>query len=346
MDIVEQSEKPLTAGLVEQAVHAAQLPVILADARAPHDPIVYANPAFLALTGYRSEEVVGRNCRFLQGPETDPAAIDQIREALRAGRPATVEILNYRKDGARFWNALHVSPVRNGAGQVTHFLGSQRDVTARKLADLELARRNEELGRAMAEALKQKSVLLQEIDHRVKNNLQLISSLMLLQSRRADPQAAAALRRMLERVTAVAAVHRRLFQGERLDRFELAPFVRDLVEDLARAARPAPRIVFQLDEVVVGSSQAAPLALVVSELVTNALRHAHAEEVRIALARRDDGFEICVADNGTGIAGAPGAFGLTIVQLLAQQLRGHLVLEDAGPGLRARLVCPQPAQAV
>jgi len=346
MAIVEHSEKPLISGLVEQAVHAAQLPVTLADARQPHDPIIYANPAFFALTGYRSDEVIGRNCRFMQGPETDPADVDQIRDALRVGEPVTVEILNYRKDGSRFWNALHVSPVRNPAGQVTHFLGSQRDVTRRKLADLELQRRHEELSREAAEAVRQKSSLVQEIDHRVKNNLQLISSLLLLQSRRAEDETTrAALRRTLERVTAIATVHRRLFQGEAIDRFDFSEFVRDLVGDLTgAAARPELDVRLDLEPVEVGASQAAPLALILSELVTNALRHARPEggpaHLHVSLERGDRSFEMVVEDDGVGRREATSGFGLTIAGLLAQQLRADLQLEDASPGVRARVRCP------
>ncbi|MET0294899.1 MAG: sensor histidine kinase, partial [Phenylobacterium sp.] len=198
-------------------------------------------------------------------------------------------------------------------------------------------------GRA-EQALAAKSALLQEVDHRVKNNLQLISSLMLLQSRRAGSEAAtAALRRMLERVSAVAAVHRRLFQGERFDRFELGPFVGELVEDLSRNQRGL-RIDAELEPVEIPASHAAPMALIVSELVTNALRHAYPGgegEVRVALRRLDDGMELTVADSGVGAGAAPAGFGLTIAELLCRQVRGRLELESGHPGLRARLVFGQ-----
>ncbi|HEX2560607.1 PAS domain-containing protein, partial [Phenylobacterium sp.] len=183
------------------AVNGAQLPIVIADAKRFDQPIVFANAAFLALTGYAEPEVVGRNCRFLQGPETDAGTVEEIRRALASGAAASVEILNYRKDGSRFWNALQVSPVRDATGEVAFFLGSQRDITANREAELELKARAEQ-------ALEEKTALLHEVDHRVKNNLQLISSLLLLQSRRTSEETTrAALRRTLERVTAVATVH-------------------------------------------------------------------------------------------------------------------------------------------
>lgn len=91
-----------------------------------HDmPIVYASDAFLKLTGYARHEVLGRNCRFLSGLDTDSATQFQIAECIRAERPCTVHILNYRKDKTSFWNFLHISPVRNATGKVAYFVGVQ-----------------------------------------------------------------------------------------------------------------------------------------------------------------------------------------------------------------------------
>lgn len=346
MKETERSGAPAKAALptdeaIVMAVKRAQLPIIISDARRFDQPIVFANPAFLTLTGYEESEVVGRNCRFLQGPETSPEAVDQIRSAVAAGEAVTVEIVNYRKDGARFWNALHVSPVRDADGEVAYFMGSQRDVTESHQAELELKD-------SVQAALEQKTALLNEIDHRVKNNLQLISSLLLLQSRRTDNEhTRAALRRMLERVTAVATVHRRLFQGEAIDRFDFAEFVRDLVGDLTGAAGQADlKVQLDLEPVEVGASQAAPLALILSELVTNALRHPHPDggsaNLRVGLTRSERSFELVVEDDGVGRNGqaSPTGFGLTIAGLLAQQLRAELRLEDAEPGLKATVRCP------
>ena len=82
------------------------------------------------MTGYEADEVLGRNCRFLQGPETDPARVDELRRAVREQRPATVELRNHRRDGSAFWNEVHVSPVRDERGEVVRFVGVQVDVTA------------------------------------------------------------------------------------------------------------------------------------------------------------------------------------------------------------------------
>nr|AML79471.1 putative LOV domain-containing protein [Cylindrocystis brebissonii] len=103
---------------------------VLADPNLPDMPIVHASDLFLELSGYPAEEVLGRNCRFLQGSGTDPAAVKELREAVKAEKPCTVRLLNYRKCGTPFWNSLHISPVRCHDGKVAFFCGVQLDVSA------------------------------------------------------------------------------------------------------------------------------------------------------------------------------------------------------------------------
>lgn len=113
--------------------------------------IVYANPAFERLTGYDRDELIGRNCRLLQGPGTDPAAVDRLREALAERSEVREVLLNYRKDGTPFWNDLFIAPVRDAAGAVVQFVGVQRDASDRRRLVDEL-RRSEELHRRIIEA--------------------------------------------------------------------------------------------------------------------------------------------------------------------------------------------------
>ena len=106
--------------------------IIIADAHRQDLPLIYTNPAFLALTGYAEHEILGRNCRFLQGVETDSAAVRRIHKALQAGKACRETLLNYRKNGSAFWNDLVISPVCDATGALTHFVGVQHDVTALK----------------------------------------------------------------------------------------------------------------------------------------------------------------------------------------------------------------------
>lgn len=137
--------------LLERAISASSNGITIADARVPDLPIIYCNRAFENLTGYSREEVLGRNCRFLQGPDTDRAALQLLRNSLRAGTEVKVILKNYRKDGTPFWNELTVSPVRDDSGELTHFIGVQNDITQRVKAETALQESEERL-RAIATA--------------------------------------------------------------------------------------------------------------------------------------------------------------------------------------------------
>ena len=113
-------------------IEATDSGIVYVDATHPDQPIVRVNPALLAITGYAEHEVLGRNCRFLQGPDTDPAAVARIGAALRSGEPVRCELVNYRKDGTPFWNQVAISPVRDTDGRIIAFAGTLTDVTLRR----------------------------------------------------------------------------------------------------------------------------------------------------------------------------------------------------------------------
>ncbi|WP_293123853.1 PAS domain S-box protein [Microcoleus sp. bin38.metabat.b11b12b14.051] len=137
--------------LLERAIAASSNSIVIADATGPDVPIIYCNPAFEKLTGYAPEEILGRNCRFLQGSDTDGAELNRLRSSLRSGTEIKVVLKNYRKDKTAFWNELTVSPVLDGGGKLTHFIGVQNDVTARVAAETALQESEERL-RAIATA--------------------------------------------------------------------------------------------------------------------------------------------------------------------------------------------------
>jgi PAS domain S-box-containing protein len=127
------------------AVRATRMPMLITDPRQTDNPIVFVNAAFSKLTGFEHGEIVGRNCRFLQGPETDRGEVARLRDAIAARDPVELELLNYRKDGTTFWNRLLVSPVFDGDGNVTYFFASQFDVTLEKERLASLQRDRDEL---------------------------------------------------------------------------------------------------------------------------------------------------------------------------------------------------------
>ncbi|MCC7280926.1 MAG: response regulator [Acetobacteraceae bacterium] len=134
--------------LLAAAVGAAPTGITLADPSREDCPIVFLNPAFTAITGYPAEEVIGRNGRFLQGPDTDRGAVRRIRRAVERGEPVTVEFVNYRKDGRRFWNELRIAPIRGRDGRLLAYVGIQHDISARKRAEAREARARRHAERA------------------------------------------------------------------------------------------------------------------------------------------------------------------------------------------------------
>lgn len=126
--------------LLGRGVEASHNGIVMADATAPDMPLVYVNQAFLALSGYRHDEVLGRNCRFLQGPDSDAATVDRVRRALSRHRDVEVVLRNYRKDGTPFWNRLSIGPVFDDAGACTHFIGILQDITRQREREALLAR--------------------------------------------------------------------------------------------------------------------------------------------------------------------------------------------------------------
>ena len=128
------SDRPLEyqLNLKDRALAAVAEGITISDNLQKDNPIVYANEGFERLTGYAKEDVLGKNCRFLQGSNTEKKKIEEIRNSIHQEKPCYVEILNYQKDGTTFWNGLSITPIRDESGKVSNFIGIQSDITRRK----------------------------------------------------------------------------------------------------------------------------------------------------------------------------------------------------------------------
>ena len=164
------SEKVDLVSLRARAMEFSHTGIIITDARLPDNPIIDCNPAFEVITGYSRKEVLGRNCRFLQGDDADQATIAAIRRAISHRQYITVVIKNYTKSGILFWNELSISPVFDRSDQLTHFIGIQNNVTVRETARLELAAEHTELSQ-MNNVLQQKVQQQKDIDARISELL-------------------------------------------------------------------------------------------------------------------------------------------------------------------------------
>ena len=176
----DQLFAPLDVATLKSALEASRAPLIITDNRLPDNPIIYTNRAFLELTGYEIGEVVGKNCRFLQGDDTDKQDVSSLRKAVKSGEALRVTIKNYRKDGSEFWNDLVVSPVQDASGHTTHFVGMQLDITERVRAEQRMQAKTHEL-EAVNEELEQ---FAYAASHDLQEPLRMISSYLQLVMRR------------------------------------------------------------------------------------------------------------------------------------------------------------------
>lgn len=338
------------------AVRATRMPMVITDPEQDDNPIVFCNVAFQELSGYTRDEIIGRNCRFLQGPETDPATVSQVREAIATGDAIDVDLLNYRKDGTTFWNALYLSPVRDKNGVIRFFFASQLDVSDRVeaqtiindqkvLVEREVERRTADL-RA---ALDAKTILLHEVDHRVKNNLTMIGSLLRLQVRTIDdPSVASKLDSMLERVDALAVVHRQLYQSSDISRFDIGSFAQSLVSDVVGSSgRSDITLDVQAQPLFVDAANASALGLIFNEILTNAVKHAFADgrpgNLTLLVEGGNDHGVIRICDDGPGMPSTARSrsIGTSLITRLARQARAEATWSNNAPGTCVTITFPR-----
>jgi PAS domain S-box-containing protein len=340
------------------AVRATRMPMVITDPAQADNPIIFCNKAFQALTGYDREEIVGRNCRFLQGPGTDRRSVARIRSAIEKGTNIEIDLLNYRKDGTTFWNALYLSPVRDDAGHIQFFFASQLDVSARVDAQTEIHKRHNEIEREVErrttelnEALEAKTLLLHEVDHRVKNNLTMIGSLLRLQARAInDLTITAKIEAMLERIDALATVHRRLYQSDDVSRFDVGAFTVNLVADvIGSSGRDDIKTSIDVAPIEIPSGNAAALGLVLNEILTNAIKHGFADgrpgTLKVSARQSEGRAAIVIEDDGPGMSPTENVDGLgrVLIKRLSRQVGARAEWLSAYPGTQVRISFPVEA---
>lgn len=355
-------------GIFVQAVAATRVPMIVANALLPGNPVIFANDAFLTMSGYTMDEVLGQVPHFLDGPDTDPDTVQRFRTAIAEQRDETLEILQYRKDGSTLWAALFVSPWADDQGRIIHHFLSFLDITRRCEAEAKLKRLTQELEERVDERTKEltatnarlsrllaeNEVLLREVDHRAKNSLAIASSLLVTQAcQQADPAVRALFLETQERLEAMAHAHNLLSKSRDPRQIGLAPYLRDLCASLmASTDRTAGiRIEVQADDGIhILADHAIALGLVVNELVTNAVKHAFPPTLpgRIEVAAQrahPDHVMLRVRDNGVGMStGRDGALGYGIVRSLVEQIDGTMdVGHDGGVAVTVTFPARRPA---
>ena len=315
--------------VLDIAVDRTRMAMALADPNLPDCPLVYVNPAFEQLTGYSGAEVVGRNCRFLQGPRTDAGSVRRIASALRERRDLDEELYNYRRDGSGFWNALYMSPVFDDSGRLTYFFSSQFDVSVRR------------------ESQARQAVLLAELHHRTRNLIGVVEALS-SQTLRGSTSLDDFARHYSGRLGALARSQKLLAEGA-VDTIDL----RELVETELRALGGAPggRISLDGPPVALPAHALQITALALHELATNAVKYGALSqpEGRLGIAWRlgDGGRRVEIEWHESGVVmPAPDAvarrgYGTELIeQALPYQLGAETSLRRLADGVWCAIALP------
>lgn len=323
------------------ALSGLPLALVLTNPSFEDNPIVYANPAFARLTGYTLESVIGKNCRLLQGPATEPDRVARIRAAVAAGEDIAIEITNHRADGTPFLNRLTITAFREaGEDGVSFYLGTQ------SAGDIEVAE-------SRLEAVQ---LQLAEVQHRVKNHLAMIVSMIRMQAR--SSAAAEDYTIIARRIEALQLLYQELSEtgvsSSFRDEVPLGAYVSRIAAAVGHLdGGQGIRVNVIAEEVMVDATTAGRVGLLVSEILTNAFRHAFKGrdtglvETRVQLL--SEGIvRIQVSDDGVGLPeGADwptsGNLGSKIVSALLSGLEARHAVTTSAAGTTVTIDLPGPA---
>ena len=322
--VVQDRERRLAAAETRFRTLANTAPDIISTA-APNGTITYANDRWFAYCGLTPEENATRWLELVLHPDDRERCVAVWSAALAAGTDYEIEVRNRRHDGAYRWFLTRAVAVRNAQGEVEAWFGATVDIDDRK-----------RLEEARVAALHERDMLFKEMNHRVKNNLQIVASLLHVQAAHdRSPEVGAALVEAAQRVGAIAQVHELLYRRPDLLRLGMGAYLRELCERLEMATlggrQQRVRLITEIAEVELNTDRAVIVGLVVNELVTNSLKHAFPDDAAgwIKVRLEESSPHLCrleVSDDGAGMApDLRAGLGMTLVEAFARQLGGSLV---------------------
>ena len=291
--------------------------------------IEYVNPQFLETTGYDRKEVIGQNPRFLKSGKTPEELYKQLWNTITGGDTWQGEFINRKKDGENYIFSASISPIIDKNGVITNFIGVGEDVTPR--------RENEN---RLRKALNEKTLLLSEIHHRVKNNLAIISGIMELQAMESESEDFyCEMKRSQSRINSIAFIHEILYREKDFSNIDFGKNIECLVHNIVNTFDAEVGLSFDTKPVSLNINHAIPCSLLVNEIVTNALKHAFEKtedaRIEIALHEKKGRVYLSIADNGIGLQEdyAPensGSLGMQLIQNLKSQLEADLEVHTSG----------------
>ncbi len=320
------------------AVDQSPVSIIITD---KNGIIEYINPEFIRVRGFSPQEIIGRNARILKSNYHPPEFYEQIAQSLQRDGEWRGEILNRKKNGKLYWESVNISSVRDINGEISNYIAIQEDITQIKQTQKQL------------KTLREKETMLREIHHRVKNNLQIISSLMNLQLNSInDAETEKIFKQCESRIKAMALIHEKLYQSEELQKIDFMEYLKSFVFHIIHSHRLEHnkiKINLQVDKIFLNIDIAIPCGLIFNELVTNAVKHAfprgHDGVINISMRREAGDYIFLVSDNGMGLPDdfdlkKTHSLGLQLVEMLVKQLKGTIASNVHGKFTIFRIVFP------
>jgi len=352
-DITERKQARQQRRVSDQILSAVSQGVIISGLQ---QNILSVNDAFLKITGFSREEVLGQTCKFMQGPLTEQDVLDRIRQAVKTHSDFAGDILNYRKDGTSFWNELTISPVRDDRGQVTQFVGIVRDISERKQAESEQREHMAQLQALSGRVLEAQETERRRVAHElhdelgqsltaIKINLQAYERLAQEVPDGITAENIRIVEDALKQVRGLAAALR----PSMLDDLGLVPALGWMTEQ--NAMRSGIDMVFEcpMPQIRLSADIETACFRIVQEALTNIVRHAKCSHVHIQLFHEDGALVLSVADNGCGFdvsamrlrAKSGASMGVLGMQERATLIGGTLTMDSApGRGSTLTLRCP------
>lgn len=302
--------------LYQSIIEHASDAIVVTDAGTDYSSIIFVNEAYCNMTGYSKDEVIGKTPKILQGPETDRNELDKLKHALETSQPGHAELINYKKNGEKFWTSISIFPIKDESNNLKYWVGIKRDVTDKRNAFDEL------------------NATLQELHHRVKNNLAITSALLQLKALNADNESfSSAIMECTSRIKTIANIHELLYKSETFSHIDIGKGLETVVRNIVETVQLETGIKLQFNINQIGTfniNQAVPFSLIVNEVILNTIRHAFPDKkngrIHVKLSQDNKNrIKLEITDNGKGL---PPDFnhkeistsGMQIINTLAKQI--------------------------
>ena len=327
---IDITERKKTSEKLKILGHAFESTIEMITITDLNNRFTFVNRAFQNKYGFKESELIGKEVEIL-GSVKNPPEIHKVvfKDTQKGGWEG--ELINTKKNGTEFPILLSTSQIKNNEGEVIGYIGVARDITELKNAyDL------------LRHSLKEKEILLKEVYHRVKNNMQVISSLLNIQSRSVtEPTAIEMFRETQNRVRIMQLIHEKLYMSQDLSKIDFSLYIRNLTDQLRRAYPISKNIEVTINSegIYLGADRAIPCGLIINELLSNAYKYAFKDyskgNIYIELTSQEDKYVLIVSDNGAGIPDTinfreSDSLGMILISTLSDQLEGTVEIDRTG----------------